>query len=75
MAKKKQAVSNEVILKTVLNMGEQIAEIKSTMATKDDLIRVKEELLDEIRPIRKAQDKDAVTIINHERRIVRLEQR
>lgn len=72
---KKQEVSNEVILETVLNMGEQIAEIKSTMATKDDLVRVKEELLDEIRPIRKAQDKDAVTIINHERRILRLEQR
>jgi len=36
--------------------------------------RAKEDILAEIRPMSRAQDKDAVTIVNHERRITRIEQ-
>ncbi len=68
MAEKK-AVSNEVILKTLLSMDERM----NDFATSNQLEKVKEELLEEIRPIGKAVDKDAVTIVNHERRITRVE--
>ena len=51
-------------------------EVKSQIpSTKNDLEKVKQEILEEIRPIAKAVDKDAITIIRHERRIARLEQR
>ena len=83
---KKKTVTSEVILKTVLNLGEQIAEVKATMATKGDLQRLedkvseeiskaKEDVLKEIRPVSKAVDKDAVTIVDHERRITKVETR
>ena len=42
-------------------------------ATKDDLQTVKEEILDAIHPTEKAVDKDAVTIVDHGRRISRIE--
>lgn len=51
------------------------------LATKDDVRfivdgavdKAKTELLVEIRPIAKAVDKDAVTAVNHEKRITRIE--
>ena len=51
--------------------------MKATMVTKDDLKTTlndfKEEILAEIRPIGRAVDTDARTIINHESRISRVE--
>jgi|GEM_PF-6552319 len=44
-------------------------------ATKNDLERFKEEILEEIRPIAKAVDKDAVTLVGHEKRITMLERK
>ena len=54
------------------NMDERITEIRQTMATKDDLERMKEEIIE---PILKAVDKDAETLFDHGKRIVVLEQR
>ncbi len=74
MAKKKE-VSNGAILKVLLSMDERMVtkDALRSYATKNDLERFKEELLEEIRPIAKAVDKDAVTLVNHERRIARVE--
>lgn len=79
MAKKK-TVSNEQIFKTLLSMDtrmdgmdERIREIKTNMATKDDLQKVKEEILEQLKPVSDAVDKDAVTVVNDEKRITRVE--
>ena len=80
----KKQVSNEIILQAVItlsdqfgNLTEQFSEIrhdlKTKYATKDDLVELKEELLAEIRPIARAVDKDAHTLLRHEKRITRLE--
>lgn len=75
MAMKKLNLEGKVdlILETVVTMGQEVGEIKETMATKDYVGTVKEELLNEIRPIARAVDKDAVTVINHGKRITRIE--
>ena len=77
----KKAVTNEIILNAVISLGERVAAIEqtmaTTMATKDHVEyiveKAKEEILQQIRPLEQAVDKDAVTIINHERRITALE--
>lgn len=76
---KKGPVTNEKIFGLLLdmderitNMDERIIEIKENMATKDDLERQKEEIID---PIVKAVDKDAKTIFDHGKRIVVLERK
>ena len=75
MAKKK-AITNDIILSTLHVMDGRMAtkDDLRNYATRTDLEKFKEEILDEIRPIAKVVDKDAVTVINHERRIARLEQ-
>ena len=76
MDKPKKA-SIKTVLQAVVSLGEQVADIKNTMATKEYVETVaadlKQELTKEIRAIGKAVDKDAVTIIGHENRIVRIE--
>ena len=57
----------------VTNMGEQITEIRTTMATKDDLELLRQDIRDEMEPFRFAVDKDAKTIVDHEKRITVLE--
>ncbi|MDO8561629.1 MAG: hypothetical protein Q7S05_02260 [bacterium] len=50
-------------------------------ATKDDVRAIvdgvvekaKREILDVVRPLAKAVDKDAVTVVNHEKRIIKIE--
>ena len=73
----KKAVTNEIILNAVISLGERVAAIEQTMATKDHVEYVvekaKEEILQQIRPLEQAVDKDTITIINHERRITALE--
>lgn len=81
MAKKKP-VTNEKIMEVLLemdermtNMDERVTDMSKRMATKDDLADVKEDILKEIRPIARAVDKDAVTILSHEKRITALEKK
>lgn len=52
-----------------------LSETLKDFAKKADLERFKEEILDEVRPIGKAVDKDAVTVVDHGKRIVVLERR
>ena len=63
--------SNEVIIKTVLSLSEQVDATPEIMRGMID--DAKEEILEEIRPIARAVDRDAEMIINHEKRITRVE--
>lgn len=54
---------------------DDLAETVKDFAKKIDLEKFKEDILGEIRPIGKAFDKDAVTLIDHGKRIVVLEQK
>lgn len=78
----KKGVTNEKIMgllvtmdERMTNMDDRITDIKTQMATKDDLVRVKQELTSEIRAGSKAVDKDAVTVVSHGKRITVLERR
>ena len=71
MKNPKKSVSNEMIFDTLLSMNERM----NDFSTKGELEKVKEEILEELRPIAKAVDADAVTILNHERRLSHVEQK
>ena len=71
MARRKETVSNQMIMRAVVSLSDRV----DGLATKSELEKVKEDILEELRPIGKAVDKDAVTIVNHERRIARIEER
>lgn len=76
--------SIETVLKAVVSLGERVAELP----TKNDVERIVEEkmegviensptiqnILKEVRAVSRAVDKDAVTIVNHGKRITRVEQ-
>ena len=67
---------NERIFKLLVSIDTRITNIEerlSDMATKGQLEKVKHELLCEMRVIGKAVDKDALTIVNLEKRVVRIE--
>ena len=74
---KKKAVSNEMIFTVVSNVQQRLRDLP----TRDEVYaivdkakeEVKEELRKEIRPLSKAVDKDAVTLVKHEKRLVRVE--
>lgn len=78
MAKQKKGpVTNEKIFGLLLDMDERMA-TKANLRdypTKNDFERVKDEILDIVKPIGKAVDKDAETIVNHGKRIVILERK
>ena len=72
-------VTNEKIMSFLVDMDERISNIderltdmNERMATKDDLERLKEEIIE---PIIKAVDKDAETIFDHGKRITVLERK
>ncbi len=69
MTKIKKAVTNELLLATIINLGERVAELP----TKSDVDGRFDEVLTEIKALSKAVDKDAVTSIKHDRRITRIE--
>lgn len=72
----KKVVTNDMILGAVTSLNKRfdnLEERMSGMATKVELEDFKEEILEEIRPIARAVDKDAVTILDHEKRLKRLE--
>ncbi|MBI4093427.1 hypothetical protein HY417_00530 [Candidatus Kaiserbacteria bacterium] len=48
-------------------------DLRQDMASKHDLDKAKEELLNDLRPPSKAFDKDARTLIDHGKRILRIE--
>ena len=76
-ATKTGTVTNEKIFGLLLDMDERMA-TKADLrdySTKNDLERVKDEILDIIKPIGRAVDKDAETIFNHGKRIVVLERK
>ena len=52
----------------------EMADMRREMATKADLEDVKEEIMAEIRPLSRALDQNSERIINHERRITKLEE-
>ncbi|MDP3646135.1 MAG: hypothetical protein Q8R25_03535 [bacterium] len=52
-----------------------LADTVKDFAKKSDLEKFKEDILEEIRPISKAVDKDAETVIDHEKRLVILERK
>ncbi|KKW20134.1 MAG: hypothetical protein UY63_C0001G0039 [Parcubacteria group bacterium GW2011_GWA2_51_10] len=76
----KKAPKN-IVLETLLSLDKQVRDISKDMATKDyvkatvdDVVdKAKKEILTELRAVTKAVDKDAVTIIDHGKRIVKLE--
>ena len=77
----KRDVSNKVVLEAILSLGDRVSDIEKNMATKDYVKVVAEDIKEdfhkefrnEIRPLMQAVDKDAVTIVNHEKRITKLE--
>ena len=85
---KKKEVSNEMLMEVLVSMDRRIGGVEERMsdfATKDHVEEVverivekkvgdaKEEILSELRPIARAVDKDAVTVVDHGRRIIRVE--
>ena len=84
--KEPKKASIETVLKAVNSLGRVVASVGERMATKEDLRnyatkndvetiveKAKEEILAVVRPIEKAVDKDAVTAVAHEKRIVKIE--
>lgn len=70
-------IPNKVILEAVVSLTERIADIEKNVATKEYVkvivTDLEQELTKEIRAIGKAVDKDAVTMIDHEKRLGRVE--
>ena len=74
--KKPKVTGNDRIFKMLVSIDSRITNIEerlSDMATKNQLEKVKYELLGEMRTIGKAVDKDALTIVNLEKRIIKIE--
>ena len=73
------SASLSTVLKTVITLSEQVAELP----TRNEVEKIVEEtvgrtkivqdILKEIRAMSRAIDKDAVTIVDHERRITNIE--
>ena len=78
-----KTASMKTVLKAVVSLGEQIAElptknqvermIEDAFETSEQLAKI-DEVIKEIKAVSKAVDKDAETIVKHERRIARVEQ-
>ena len=71
----KTAVTNEKILGFLVNMDERMNAIHERMATKDHVEQAKDEIMDVVKPISDAVDKDAKTVVNHGRRITVIERK
>ncbi|MEK7092895.1 MAG: hypothetical protein AAB927_00250, partial [Patescibacteria group bacterium] len=57
--------SLETVLKAVVSLSERVDALPTKLESMIDA--AKEELLQEMRPMSRALDKDAVTLINHEK--------
>ena len=73
-------VTKEMILQAIVglearmeDMREEMKGMREEVSTKADLEAVKEELRVEVRALGKAIDKDAVTVLDHEKRLRRIE--
>ena len=74
----KKKVTLESISTQITVLAKEMMEIKESMATKSDITnleRGQQEIRDELEPLSRAHDKDAETIIDHERRIARVEKK
>src|SRR3989338_206359 len=54
---------------------DEIAEIRREMATSADIEDAKEEIIKGLQPLQNAVDKDALAIVDHAARIIRIEDR
>ena len=61
------------VLKAVVNLQEQVSELPTKNYVQRVVEDAKKEVLKEVRMISKAVDKDAVTVVKHEKRITRIE--
>jgi len=74
-----KTASMKTVLKAIVSLGEQVAELPTRDEFEKivaDLSEVKsdvQEVLKEVKTISKAVDKDAETIVNHGKRIIRIE--
>ena len=59
----------------VMATKDEISEVRRDMATTADVEDAKDEIIKGLQPIQKAVDKDALTVIDHESRIFRVESR
>ena len=65
----------DLILQTVVTMGEQVQEIKETMVTKNALEETEERIMAELRPTQRAVDKDAKTLLNIQTKLAALQKK
>ena len=69
----------DVLGEDVDSLTSEVQDVRTQMVTKQDVQSLvesaKDDVLEEIRPIAHAIDKDSVTIISHEKRITVLERR
>jgi|SRR3989338_1877250 len=61
------------IMRLDMTLETSMRDLRQEMASKNDLDKAKGELLSELRPLSKAFDKDARTLIDHGKRILRIE--
>ncbi len=81
---KSKGASLETVLKAVVSLQEQVAElptktvveriVEEAFKTNEQLKKI-DEIVKEIKVVSRAVDKDAETLVKHERRITRVEQR
>lgn len=69
---KDEGVTNEEIMSYLVGVHEFVIDMNERMATKDDLERLKEEIID---PSIKAVDKDAEIVYDHGKRITTVEKK
>ena len=66
-----------MIIKAVLSLNARVDDLpkkEDVRAIVDGVVEeAKEEILGEVRPIAKAVDKDAVMVVSHEKRIMKIE--
>ena len=66
----RRTVSTKAVFDLVKSLHEKV---EKEVASKNDLERAKEEILKVVRPIERVVDKDAETIVKHDKRITRIE--
>jgi len=68
------ATKNDVTsLYRMMATKEELVELRRDMATRADVEEAKDEIMEVLHPIQRAVDKDALMVVDHERRIARVE--
>jgi|SRR3989338_5768207 len=58
-----------------MSMLEELNSLRKELASETDIEKAKDEIMSVLRPMQRAQDKDALTVVSHENRIVRIEEK